>query len=555
MVLQGASNLAADTHALRGLKVSVATFEVPLKIDPGDPIEVQTSFHSIQVNDNPESTAPSFKFYITSRRGDVWIQNAHGEVHLEHKTRISALARDYELERDQSNRRTFKDIQQSCSQAIDVRRFYRNLEDSGYNYGPAFQKLVDACTSPTNSYATLRQFDDQNSTDRNYIIHPTTLDALLHTALISVTEGGCRPINTSVPYQIKDLWVSAQPSYWRNEETKQQNLIEAISVASKDQHKLTGIRILAYGTEPAKSLIQIGELTMSTIEGKISGMSPERKLHCYSVQWQPEIDFLEDVQIQQLCNSNGKTLARAADRLDDLDLLVCILVRKAATELRDARQEDIEEYMKPHVQWLLRQNVEYNTKQHLFTLNQEAEDIERHGNVDDFLKRARQQGRVEDTMVRISENLPSMVEGQTHPLSLAFEDNLIASVYREGRQAQYFDAGRKYLSLMLHKTPSMTILEVGAGTGAFTEILLPTFATPLETGDGSENISYARYDYTDISSSYFEGAKAKFKDFPNFNLRVLDIAKDPEQQGFTFQSYDIIIAANVIIPRVSIFRG
>jgi hypothetical protein len=52
--------------------------------------------------------------------------------------------------------------------------------------------------------------------------------------------------------------------------------------------------------------------------------------------------------------------------------------------------------------------------------------------------------------------------------------------------------------------------------------------------------------YTDISSGFFLAAKERFKNYQGIDFKVLDISKDPVEQGFKSGSYDLIIAANVL---------
>lgn len=88
----------------------------------------------------------------------------------------------------------------------------------------------------------------------------------------------------------------------------------------------------------------------------------------------------------------------------------------------------------------------------------------------------------------------------------------------------------------------MRVLEIGAGTGGTTTNLL----SGLQSEFGER--LYSKYSYTDISSGFFVGAKERFKDHPNIEFSVLDISKDPLEQGFEEESYDLILAANVGIP-------
>ena len=82
----------------------------------------------------------------------------------------------------------------------------------------------------------------------------------------------------------------------------------------------------------------------------------------------------------------------------------------------------------------------------------------------------------------------------------------------------------------------LRVLEVGAGIGSATECILPEL--PAERFD---------YMYTDISAGFFADAETRFSDGgAPIDYRVLDIEKDPIDQGFEPHAYDLVIAANVL---------
>ena len=82
----------------------------------------------------------------------------------------------------------------------------------------------------------------------------------------------------------------------------------------------------------------------------------------------------------------------------------------------------------------------------------------------------------------------------------------------------------------------LRVIEVGAGTGSATESVLP------ELPEGRFD-----YMYTDISAGFFAQAEGLFGDGGGcIEYRVLDIEKDPVEQGFDSHGYDLVIASNVL---------
>lgn len=82
---------------------------------------------------------------------------------------------------------------------------------------------------------------------------------------------------------------------------------------------------------------------------------------------------------------------------------------------------------------------------------------------------------------------------------------------------------------------SLSVMEIGAGTGGTTVFLLP--ALPRERCD---------YLFTDVSSAFGQAARQRFADFPGLRLGVFDAEKDPAAQGLAPASCDLVVAANAL---------
>ena len=136
--------------------------------------------------------------------------------------------------------------------------------------------------------------------------------------------------------------------------------------------------------------------------------------------------------------------------------------------------------------------------------------------------------------------LAEVLRDQADPLTLLFSSGepSAADLYLKAPVARaanrmLADAIRE-LAAGLPEGRRLRILEIGAGTGSATASVLP------ELPEGRFD-----YTYTDISAGFFAEAEGRFGGGP-IQYRVLDVEKDPVNQGFDSHGYDLLIASNVL---------
>ncbi|KAL1610641.1 hypothetical protein SLS60_002311 [Paraconiothyrium brasiliense] len=136
---------------------------------------------------------------------------------------------------------------------------------------------------------------------------------------------------------------------------------------------------------------------------------------------------------------------------------------------------------------------------------------------------------------RVYSNIQDLFTGRIDVLELLLHENTLAQIY----DTVSFDYGR-LVKAYSDQRPNLRILEVGAGTGGSTELILRAMQ-PI-----GQYSRYSRYAFTDISAGFFSTARERFATAPNMDFMVFDISHDPLEQGFVPDSYDLIIAANVV---------
>lgn len=143
--------------------------------------------------------------------------------------------------------------------------------------------------------------------------------------------------------------------------------------------------------------------------------------------------------------------------------------------------------------------------------------------------------------------LPELLKGEISGLQLLFSDEnykLSTALYSAHFQEVYYGLIAGQIVEKCHKIWALNpnrqirILEIGAGSGRGTIRMLEGLR---------EYGNKIHYCFTDIGNSFLRRAKRTFEIFDcEKEFRLLDISKNPEEQGFEKNSFDIAFATNVL---------
>jgi acyl transferase domain-containing protein/SAM-dependent methyltransferase/acyl carrier protein len=146
------------------------------------------------------------------------------------------------------------------------------------------------------------------------------------------------------------------------------------------------------------------------------------------------------------------------------------------------------------------------------------------------------------TLRRCGPALARVLTGEQDPLHLLFPGGSLVEarqLYVESPYAKTYNTSLveavKAALATLPAGAKLRVLEIGAGTGGTTTYLLPMLAA-----------HQVEYTFTDLSPLFLDRAAEQFAAYPFVRRALLDIERDPLEQGFQAGVYDIVIAANVL---------
>ncbi|KAF7553842.1 hypothetical protein G7Z17_g3332 [Cylindrodendrum hubeiense] len=414
--------------------------------------------------------------------------------------------------------------------------FYDRMLYIGLVYGPRFQGLNDISTHTDEKIAVGSLRNDMTEHEARYAVHPTTLDCCFQLGIAAECKGIARNLDTlALPIDIEHVTVyPGGPDL-----LAEANLCSTKKTAS----------VLAIDEANNRLVVKIENGRCIPFETG-DYQSTKNALHAARIEWLPDIDFLDaNDLIKRNGNSTDTIIAlekiatagilQALDVFQSLSIVAPGHLAKYASWLRNEKgvfaRGERKEVVPEAEEWI---PMSIESRQCL--LDSLLENVDALGD-----PIASGVGR---TLHKVAQhdNIKGIFMGEINPVQLLLEDNGLRDFY--DCCSDYVSAD-EFLSLCAHSQPNLNVLEIGAGTGAMTAQVLKS----LVSKDGAR--MYSQYVFTDISSGFFGPAKDRFGGWGAIEYKVLDIEKDPSEQGFELGSFDLIVASNVIHATASLHHS
>lgn len=142
----------------------------------------------------------------------------------------------------------------------------------------------------------------------------------------------------------------------------------------------------------------------------------------------------------------------------------------------------------------------------------------------------------------IGEHLVPILREEIEPLEIMLAEGRLTRSYESDTiNAHLSQTMASLVANLSDLDHDLRILEIGGGTAGSTLPVLEALSR-----DGKDPL-FLNFTFTDISSGFFENARAKLAQWSQrITFKKLDISQDPVEQGFDLESFDVVIAANVL---------
>ena len=442
-----------------------------------------------------------YDFTIVSNNGNGWTRNCFGQIRSGAPLEVKAPEpKEY-------------------PRKVSSERWYHQMRKIGLQYGPAFRGLTNMTASVKDHEASVDIVDRPREGQSLYNLHPCSLDWVFQALSLAAHRGIARNFDKMcLPAYIKELYVAGGG----------ENIHVNLSTSVVPGGAFT---CDAAGVHDGKVKFLLKGMKIEPFDDAVA-IVDDRSHGAVQLEWRPDVDFVKaSTLLGQIPD------IREGHRIIEKLSLLCSIESARILETVPTSVTHLQKYR----EWT-EKRVQL-AKAGKNPLLADAADLVR-------LEPSQRQALIEDLMVKsrgdridapaeaiyiVYKRIEALYKGEVDILEALLKDNALTNLYN------FLNADcHNFMELLGHGKPTLKILEIGAGTGGLTALILEALTTKYDER------MYSKYTYTDISAGFFVAAKERFSDCPGIEYAVLDISQDPVSQGFEAGVYDLIIASNVL---------
>jgi acyl transferase domain-containing protein/threonine dehydrogenase-like Zn-dependent dehydrogenase len=405
---------------------------------------------------------------------------------------------------------------------IDIHKFYKELETLGLEYGPCFANMTRArVTQDGTCFAEVTIPDTISvmpaSFQHNLLVHPCTLDSIFHTIFPALPPGMGVEEGPAIPVYIEEMIVSSSLSCQAGE-----LMSICTHVRPAPRRDVTACIVVVncndtqFESEPG---ISIRGLRCARLEHHEMASNTKGRHVIYKLDWKPDSSFISSNTASFLFDEQIEFQQQPVPRTEHEESAVGF-IRAALEEVstKEAMELDISHRrFRCYLQDVLERCDETSSAS-----TSHLENIDRMP--------------VGGLLNVIGQNIVAIIRNQVDFSTVIKDDRLLDEFWDIFSADTSYQAAARYINLVGHKKPDISILEFGVGTGQVAEILLNHLVTFNETPH------CGKYTFAHESASVLEHTSKRLEAWSEWvECKLLDLGKNFSSQGYEKSSYDIIV--------------
>ncbi|KAF4512783.1 hypothetical protein G6O67_000122 [Ophiocordyceps sinensis] len=542
MVLEAARQLVPPTesHKVVGYTIANVAMNRALVIpDTDEGVEVIFQARTMRRGNGPSGDGAwrDFRIYSHSSAGPT--EHCRGLFSIDHEQAPSEVDGGRESRESLGHYEgVFEGARDTCKSPIRAEALYMALLRVGIDFGPMFCNLTELKVGASRALAKIRVPDTKRSMpfehESEHLVHPATLDAILQLVLPAMTRNQALK-QAYMPTLIEQVHVSSKVARGAGRELEA--CVEAASVGLREV-EASGVARNGPGEAP---VVRMRGIRLTALASSNTASEDSDPL-LFVDEWLPDPDLMSRAELEDWIKpATGHSDDYLVEFWSQLNTMALFYYHQAL------RCVSLDQVVQPHHRKFYlylerRREAMLTGHQRATWLNFDTpagqSEMEEMGRV------VETESREGELVCRMGRSLPGILRNEVAPLHLLFHDNLLGRVYDQmAENGAMFAQMQQYIRLLSHKSPHLSYIEIGAGTGAATIAALEALGGAR--GDGRR---FKRYTFTDISSVFLETAAARLQRWEGLvDYRTLDIEQSPGLQGFAdAERFDVVIAFHVL---------
>lgn len=535
MAIEGMKRIAAQRHySPSTYRLRQIHFIQPLVMTVEGNTEATISFrphnkgHQSRSGDWEEFQVSSYH----SQRG--WTKHCYGLISCTSKPKFNAVDGDRIVQSEiQKHKERVDFAAANFGENIDCSAFYHKLFTLGFDYGELFSGVTSIRATHGSSISEITIPEDSpatsGSTRGTYVIQPGTLDSCFQTIFIALYGSVGDITKIMLPQYIEELQISK--NFVNKPGTTFQIFTEAAFSGSR-----RGVASIFSTNEQAteQPLLSIKGLsgTMLSPESDSINTNTQGSQIISKTVWDFDPSLLET--FDGLIDRDHLRLDDETDakNMEILERASFYYIRDALNDLEPKMIHSKADHLSKLLKWM---KAEVSNVQEPDLLCDEEKR--------NLFGKAASIGPEGGTLQIIGSQLASIIRGDVEPFSLMIENNNLHEYYHNKKSKLLAnEAVASYIKTLSHKNPTLKILEIGAGTGASTKSVLEALG-----GIHAHPARFKSYTFTDKGASFLDSARGMFREWGQLvEVKKLNIEVNPSIQGYQLNSFDVIIASNVL---------
>ncbi|KAF2798819.1 reducing type I polyketide synthase [Melanomma pulvis-pyrius CBS 109.77] len=508
MAIEAANQLAIAGREIEGFELKDIQFLSTLAI-PRTSNGIETHLYLRESRSASSYETPWSEFRLFCYDKEQWTENCCGSIRVQYKTTIDTVGEynftDKEkVEEVKICRAREVSISDPTGHEFDHAKMYACLRKSGFDFGSSFQLLRNGVFVSGQAKADVILYEwPIDAFPQTHIVHPCSLDAMLHLSVATFAEGGRTIVPTAIPSALRKLWISKDGL----SSAKAKSVRTSVWMTRADSRG-TEYNISALDASGSKVLVR-GEGLQSTIIANVSASSTasrnDENQVCYHLNWKPDAAFMTKKQLATYCAHARPHDPEPRQYCEDLAFVLIAFLTRAMEELSNA---DLSKISTQHLRYMDWATDQLSKFQHGLLPGTSLMWLELIRDEDNLAKKCNavaEIGELGPTFVETGVQLSKILRGEVTPPKGLFKAPPQGIKFPQ----HLWPILTCYLDILNHKSRRLKLLEISS-----------------------------EEDSRMLSS-------LEFAEYTNVEFKAFIMNKDATIQGFKQGCYDVVCVTNV----------